>query len=273
MKKKQTFQNLPEDWLPDGTEASAYVNSDDEWPRLIDRLGNPRIVEHHFLAKILSWIQETYGNEPSGLSYLEVGCGHGNDLRAIKEKLRAGRFLGVDISMPEILRGLDYYGKEKNESRNAAVRLFAQGDIRNLKDLRFWNELTTNFSRPGGIKDREFNLLYLEAVLHGLGHKAKTYTEKKASAQRLLDELFRVCSPGGKFFGRANCFSGINPLARLDVLRQYNNWQFIADTEELKQMFQRAGFRLLEIYQVPHKKALTDPAKKDMVEVSFWAEK
>lgn len=168
----------PEDWLPDGVDKEHYLKKDKEWPGLEGRLGEPRILKHIYFLEVFNWIQEKYKDNPDDFFYFEAGCGHGNDLRAIKEKLgRRGHFLGADMSKAEIMHGMQFYRQHENtvESR----KLFAQGDLRNLRYINIWDEEKGDFSQLTVIKDGEFDLIYMESVLHGLGYGKKTYREKK----------------------------------------------------------------------------------------------
>lgn len=268
------IEKQPEDWLPDGRDGD-YVKKDKEWPNLEKRLGMPRILDHVYIKEVLDWVKEKFGDNPDDLSYFEAGCGHGNDLRAIKEKLgEKGRFFGVDMSVAEILHGIEYYQKHKKENPDEAKKMFAQGNLRNLKNVSLWNEEAQDFSEPSGIENEEFTLIYFEAILHGLGNGEKTYTAKKAAAQEMLNELYRICKAGGKFFGRANTFGPtITKEAQFELLRKTKEWRFIPGYGELEEMLTQAGFEDIKIATIPHEKAHKDPNKKEMLKISFLASK
>jgi len=264
----------PRDWLPDGTDQELYLKKDKEWPNLEKRLGQPRILKNSYFPEVLDWVQKKYKDNPDDFSYFEAGCGHGNDLRAIRKELNGqGRFLGVDMSRAEIMRGLEFYQQRENEDTEEAEKLFARGDLRDLKNINIWDKEKGDFSQPTEIKDNEFDLVYLEAILHGFGYGKKTYQEKKESAQQLLNELFRIRKAGGKFFGRASAFGPtIKKEEQLELLRKTNNWRFIPEVEELEEMLKQAGFKNIKKTLSPHEKADKDPAKKDILRFSFLAE-
>jgi len=226
-----------------------------------------------FFPKVYDWIHKKYKDNLDNFSYFEAGCGHGNDLRAIKKKMdNQGRYLGVDISKAEILHGIEFYRKKENTEESK--KLFAQGDLRNLKDIYIWDKKRNDFSRPSKLKNNEFDLIYMEAVLHGLGHSQKTLKEKRESAQLMLNELYRICKVGGKFFGRANIFNNsINNKQQLEFLRKTNNWRFIPDFKELMKILKKAGFKNIKTNLSPHKKAKKYPDKKYLLKFSFLAEK
>lgn len=264
----------PKDWLPDGTDKGEYLKEDKEWPRLEDRLGQPRILEHVYFSKVFDWIQKKYKDNLDGFSYFEAGCGHGNDLRAMRKELGGkGRFLGVDMSKAEIRHGLEFYRQKENEDIKETKKLFAQGNLCDLKRLNVWDKAKEDFSQPTEIKDGEFALIYTEAVLHGLGYGKKTFQEKKEAAQQMLDELHRIGKTGGKFFGRANVFSpSIIKKQQFELLRKENDWHFIPKVEEFEEMLRQAGFINIKKTLAPHKKAKTHPNKKDVLLFSFLAE-
>ncbi|MDZ7798248.1 MAG: class I SAM-dependent methyltransferase [Patescibacteria group bacterium] len=260
----------PEDWLPGGTEQEQYLKEHKEWRGLEKRLGQPRILNNVYFPEILAWIQEEFKDNPDAFSYFEAGCGHGNDFRTIRKELKArGRYLGVDMSKAEIIHGMKFY-KDAEEAR----KLFAQGDLRNLRHVNIWDRGKRDFSQPVEIKDGEFDLIYMEAVLHGLGYSKKTFQEKKESAQQMLNELYRICKAGGKFFGRASIFgSTITKEKQFELLRKTNNWRFIPEAEEFKEILKKAGFTNIKGALTPHEKAKEDPNKKDILRFSFLAEK
>lgn len=266
----------PKDWLPDGTDDKKHtLRVDDEWHGLEKRLGKPRILNHIYFPEVLNWIQEKYSNDPDSFSYFEAGCGHGNDLRAIKKELKGkGHFFGVDLSEEEINHGIKFYHQQDNENIEESRKLFAQGDLRNLRHINIWDDQKESFSKQTEIKDDQFDLLYIEAVLHGFGHSKKTYHEKKESAQKALNELYRVCKKGGKFFGRSSTFDPTTTEEqRLAILRNTDNWRFIPEHNELEEMIKRAGFVNIKTSLMPHEKSKEDPAKKNILRFSFLAEK
>ena len=83
----QFKREKPKDWLPDGLDEKDYLKKDKEWPSLEKRLGNPRILQHIYLPEVLAWVQKEFKDNPDDFSYFEAGCGHGNDLRAIRKEL------------------------------------------------------------------------------------------------------------------------------------------------------------------------------------------
>lgn len=268
------FIGKPHDWLPDGTGDEKHrLTKDTEWHDLENRLGQPRILKNIYFQEVFNWIREKFKNNPEDFSYFEAGCGHGNDLRAIKKELGGkGRFFGVDMSEAELEHGLEFYRNQ--ESTKESRKLFAQGDLRNLRNINIWNDKKDGFSQPTEIKDSEFDLIYMEAVLHGLGHGKKTYHEKKEAAQQMFNELYRICKDGGKIFGRANVFDPtITKKQQLQLFRKLNNWRFTSEIEELEEMLTQAGFTIIEKTLTPHEKANINPDKKNILRMSFLAQK
>ncbi len=263
----------PKDWLPDGTDKEHYLKEDKEWLGLERRLGQPRILKHIYFPEVFDWIQKEYKDNSDDFSYFEAGCGHGNDLRAIRKELGGrGRFLGVDMSRAEIMHGMEFYQQRENTEKSR--KLFAQGDLRNLKHINIWDEEKGDFSKPIEIKDGEFDLIYMEAVLQGLGYGKKNYQEKKEAAQQFLNELYRICKDGGKFFGRANTFGPtITKEQQLELLRKTNNWRFIPEAEEFEEMLKQTGFTNIKKTLNPHEKTEEDPNRKDILRFSFLVEK
>ncbi len=263
----------PEDWLPDGTEKEHYLKPDKEWPGIEKRLGEPRILKHLYLPGVLDWIQNKYKDHPDDFSYFEAGCGHGNDLRAMRERLdKRGHFLGVDMSKAEIMHGLQFYGL--NEDTAETRKLFAQGDLRQLKSISVWNEQEGDYSEPMELQDGQFDLVYMEAVLHGLGYGKKTYREKKEAARLMLQECHRICTSGGKFLGRASVFDDTFPTSqRFDLLRETNNWRFYPGANELEEMFAQAGFTNMEITLKASDNPDKAPHREHLLRFSFLAEK
>ena len=247
--KTEEGKNLPDDWLPDGTDAVYYLKEDKEWLGLEKRIGQPRILKNVYFQEVFDWVHKKYEGDPDSFSYFEAGCGHGNDLRAIKKKLGGkGRFLGVDISKAEIMHGMEYYQQQERENTEESRELFAQGDLRDLNHINIWDEGKGDFSQQTKIQDNEFGLVYMEAVLHGLGYGKKTYQDKKESAQQMLDELYRICKVGGRFFGRASVFgSNITKEQQFKFVRQTNEWRFIPEVQELEEMLKQAGFKDIKI--------------------------
>jgi len=259
------------DQLPDGAN-QIYLKENEEWPTLINRLGKPRLPLHHHLPDVLEWIKKK--NDLNNFSFLDAGCGHGNDLRAIKRIVGNGHFFGVNISRAEIVRGLDFYKQNDNEDTDEAIKMFGLGNLHNLKQIFVWDEEEKSFSCPRSLEDGEFNLIYLEAVLHAAGYGYKTYVEKKESAQKSLNELYRVLKPGGKFFGRASAFTTtISREQQFEILRTNNSWHFVPDCDELLAMLTIAGFCSIKRVIRQDEKAKTDSKKENVVKVSFLAEK
>jgi len=270
-----------DDSLPSGEDQKNYLNQTREWERLDNRLGEPRVEEHNiYLKEIIAWVAEKYKNNPEGFAFFEAGCGHGNDFRVLKKKLQEiigeqGRFLGVDFSEAEIERGLEFYHEKKQENTTEARNSFAQGDLRNLKEVKTFNPETNDFSKSEKLADNSFDLIYMEAVLHGLGHGEGTYEGKKNAAQKALNELFRICKSGGRFFGRANAFDekAISKEEQFELLRANNDWRFTSEVEELKEMLTQAGFRIIETSIIPHPGSEKDPSKKNRLKFTFMVEK
>lgn len=263
----------PEGLLPDGTEREDYVKKDREWPNLERRLGEPRILNNSYSSEVIDWVQDKYGDNPDDFSYFEAGSGHGNDLRSIRKELNErGRYLGVDMSAAEIMHGLDYY--KEQEDTEETRKLFAQGDLRDLAHIKTFDEEKGDFSKPAEIKDGEFDVVYMEAVLHGFGYGKDSHQQKKESAQQAINELYRICKPGGKFFGRAKTFNTtISKEDQHQLLRDTNNWRFVPDAEEFEDILKQAGFINIKKTVIQDEKADKDPSRKDMVRFSFLAEK
>jgi SAM-dependent methyltransferase len=261
------------DQLPEGEPDEGYLKEDREWPRLENRLGQSRILIHRYFTEVLGWIKQK--DNPDNFSYFEAGCGHGNDLRAIRKELeKRGRFLGVDLSRAEIMHGLNFYKQRDNEDSETAKKLFAVGNLGNLRHLNAWDQGNKKFSQKLSIDDGEFDLIYIEAVLHSFGYGYKTYREKKAAAQQFFNELARICKSGGKFFGRAIVFASfMTEEQRFKILRQYGRWHFYPTANEFKSMLEEAGFKNIKTILNPHEKAQTDPSKKNMFLSSFLAER
>ena len=261
------------DNLPDGLSDPRYLKADREWPNLHNRLGQPRILDNCFFSKAIDRIKKK--NDLDDFYYLDAGCGYGNDLRAVRQALDGrGNYLGVDLSRAGIMSGLDFYSQSGGEETITSVKYFALGNLHDLNQIYFWDEETMNFSCPGGIKDGAIDLVYMEAVLHASGYSHKTYQEKKESAQQVLAELFRVCKVGGQFLGRVNVFSSeISKEQQFELLRRYNDWRFIPESNELLAMLKEAGFIIIKKMIAPHEKMATDPRRKDVFKISFLARK
>lgn len=259
--------------LPDGMDQKDYVRKEKEWPGLERRLGQPRILQHVYFKKILDWIQQEHKDSLDDFSYFEAGCGHGNDLRVVKDILNGrGHFLGVDMSTAEIIHGIEFYQKERREDPEESRKLFAQGNLCNLEHINTWNEEKNDFSRPAKIQDGKIDLIYMEAVLHGLGYGKRTYQEKKDTAQKMFNELSRVCKVEGRFFGRASTFGpDIAKEQQFELLRKTNNWRFIPEAKEFEEMLKQAGFGNIEITLIKHEKAEEDPNKENIFKASFLA--
>lgn len=261
------------DYLPDGINDERYLKEDKEWPTLEDRLGQPRISKHYFIYEVLDWIKQK--ENPDDFFYLDAGCGHGNDLRDLRKTLNCrGHFLGIDLSRAEIMRGLEFYGQKYGQNAAEYIKLFGLGNLHNLHQIFTWDEKKENFSSPKSIRDNEVDLIYMEAVLQASGYGYNTYQEKKESAQLTLNELSRVCKAEGKFLGRTMVFThAISKEQQFDVLREYGNWQFIPELGELRAMLKEAGFNNIKSIIHPHEKAATNLSRKDVVKVSFLAQK
>lgn len=274
MKKQKACERVQEsDYLPSGVTDERYLKEDKEWPTLEDRLGQPRILQHCYIPEVWDWIRQKGG--PDDFCYLDAGCGHGNDLRSFRRLLDGrGYFLGVDLSRAEIMRGLEFYGQRDGENAAEYIKLFGLGNLHDLHKILTWDEKKRDFNYPKSIKDREIDLVYMEAVLQASGYGYGTYQEKKESAQLTLNELFRVCKTGGKFLGRTMAFTtAISKEQQFKVMREYDRWQFIPEIDELMIMFKEAGFGNIKSTIRPHEKAATDLSRKDIVKISFLAEK
>jgi len=272
-KKKSGNKVWTADHLPNG-KTEGYLKEHKEWPRLENRLGQPRIKQHYYTAEVLEWIKQTYSDQPDNFSYLEAGCGHGNDLRELKKTLGGrGNFLGINLSRAEISRGLKFYRQEDREDSVEAIKMFGLGNLHNLHKILTWDEIKKSFSRPKNIGDEEFDLVYMEAVLHALGYGHGTYRSKKESAQHYLGELSRVCKTGGKFLGRITAFAGISQSEQFTTLRTSDNWRFIPESDEFIAMLRKAGFDNIKRVIRPHEKSEVDLNKKNMIKISFLAEK
>lgn len=259
--------------LPDGLSDERYLRKDKEWPNLANRLGAPRILGHCFFSEVLSRIKQK--GDFDNFHYLDAGCGHGNDLRAVKAALGGkGCYLGVDLSQAEIMHGLQFYNQRDGEDMRTSIKLFGLGNLHDLRHVCVWDEEAKNFSYPRSIEDGEIDLIHMEAVLQASGYGCKTYLEKKESAQQSLGELYRVCKVGGRFLGRTNVFSSaISKEQQFELLWKYDNWRFIPESDELLAMIQEAGFIVIKKNERPHEKATTNPKEKDVVRFSFLAEK
>lgn len=261
------------DRLPSGEDKDQYLNKDQEWPSLENRLGQPRITKHHFFSEVFDWIKQK--ENLSGFSYLEVGCGHGNDLRIMRKVLgTVDNFLGIDLSKAEIIHGLNFYSKRDGEDTAEAIKMFGVGDLHDLSLVNVWDEGSQDFSRPRIITDEEFDLIYMEAVLHASGYGYGTYSEKKASAFKTLKELARVCKPKGKFLGRISGFdSSISKEEQFKILRENNKWHFFPELDEFMTMLRRAGFENIQRVIRPHEDTASNFSKKHRIRISFLAEK
>lgn len=276
---KNFLESLQSNSLPNGHGQVGYLERHGHWPGLERRMGlEKKILKNPYLPQILAWVQKEFCKDPRGISYFEAGCGYGNDIRAfmgvLGEMAERSRFLGVDMSEAEIKRGLEYYHREAGEDLTKGRELFAQGDMRDLKNLNTWNDEAGDFSKPLEIEDGEFDLIFFETMLHGLGHGFGTYHEKMESSQKMLDELFRICKSGGRIFGQASTFdTDISRKQQFDVLRRTKDWRFIPKTEELWEMFKKAGFKNIRMSLVPHERGVTEPDKKYIRRSYFSAEK
>lgn len=268
------MQKAP-DWLPDGTDSQEYLKEDQEWSGLVRRIGKPRILTHVYFSEVIDWVHRKFERNPDNFSYFEAGCGHGNDLRAIRNILtKHGRFLGVDISKAEIIQGLDFYRRQASEDTDEARKLFGVGNLQNLKQVKIWDEEKGDFSLPLAIEDAEFDLVYLEAVLQGSGYGVGTYQKKKATAQKILSELCRICRPEGRFFGRVKAFGpDVDREKQFALLRETNNWRFIPKEGEFLEMLKQAGFNIIKSASLPHERGESDPAKKNILRTSFLVKK
>jgi len=257
--------------LPDGKNDLRYLNENEEWPNLVNRLGKPRITGHHFYLEVLDWIRQK--NNPDSFSYLDAGCGHGNDLRALRAELGGhGKFIGVDISKAEIMRGLDYYREQ--EKFEEAVQMFCLGSLKNLESVKVWDGQKKDFAKIGMITNETVDLVYMEAVLQASGYGHKAYAEKRESALQTLRELARVCKKRGKFIGRVSAFiPGVSKEKQFEILNTTGRWHFIPDADELIMLLRVAGFDNIQRSIRPHEDADKDLGKKDTVKVSFLAEK
>lgn len=230
-----------DDRLPDGADQVKYMNANYEWPGLVDHLGEPRIFAHPYFREAMAWRTLEFIDREDSFSFLDAGCGHGNDLRALRTRLGAkGRFLGVDMSIATLQAGLDFYEMHENENRQEAQKLFAVGNLRDLRQVYTLNDMSL---KPLKLEDPSFDLVYFEAMLQASGHGYGTYRQKKEAAQKTLNELARVTKPGGKLLGRVTVFlSYLSKEERFQILREESNWRFIPNGEELFIMLEEAGF-------------------------------
>jgi len=259
--------------LPDGREDNRYLKVDQEWPTLHTRLGMPRILEHYYIKDVIEYFERKKNS--SDFSFLDAGCGHGNDLRAFRKLLAGeGRYLGLDISRAEILHGLDFYQENNQEDTKEATKLFGLANLQDLNQVFLWDNEHQSFSFNRGLLDGEFDIVYTEAVLHAFGYGHQSYVEKKASAQRALNEFFRVCKPGGIYFGRTTVFkSSISKENQWCCLIDEADWRFIPGAEELLEMIRQAGFSGIKNMLQPHPKAKIRLSRTDMLTISFLARK
>lgn len=273
MNDQKGLNTWTQDQLPDGLSEGKYLKRDEEWPNLVKRLGEPRILNHHFFQDVLKHIKQNVNLD--NFRYLDAGCGHGNDLRAIKKALDGkGNYLGVDLSLAEIVHGLEFYSEMDGEDIRESINMFGLGDLHDLRHVCVCDEEMKDFTYQRIIKDCEFDLIHMEAVLQASGYGYKTYQEKKESARRSLRELFRVCKIGGQFFGTVNVFlPEISKEQQFDVLREHNDWRFMPDSDELIHMILETGFVDLKQMIQPHEKTKTDPKRKHVVKLSFLAKK
>ncbi len=274
MKKTSSMpENSVSDYLPDGISDGRYLRKDSEWPNLENRLGQPRILQHYYFPEVLDWIKKQ--DDADDFFYFEAGCGHGNDLRALKKTLNGrGRFLGVDVSRAEIMRGLDFYKQRDSENTREAAKSFAVGDFHDLHKVLAWDEKDQDFSYLYEINDSTFDLLYMEAVLQACGYGYKTYADKKESASRFLSELSRVCKKGGKFLGRITAFMPfVSRERQFNLLRAANNWRFIPELDEFIVMLRRAGFDNINRSVRPYEKVNLNSGRENIIKISFLAQK
>lgn len=274
MQKRQgtnvnNISNLP--ILPDGKDDTRYLNENEEWPNLVNRLGEPRILNHQFYSETMEWIKQK--NNPDLFSFLDAGCGHGNDLRALRTELGGrGNFFGVDISKAEIMHGLDFYREQ--EEFEEAVKMFGLGSLNNPQSIRVWDNREQDFSKQGIITNEAVDLIHMEAVLQAAGYGEKVYAEKKEKAFQVLRELARVCKKGGKFLGRVSAFSAeISREKQFEILQSNNCWHFVPGTDEFVMMLRLVGFDKIQRVFRPHEDAATDSSKRGRIKISFLAEK
>jgi SAM-dependent methyltransferase len=270
MKKQKTPSTNSQ--LPNGLNDQRYLKENEEWPGIEDRLGQPRILQHHFFPDALAWIRQE--KNLTDFHYLDAGCGHGNDLRAIKKELNGeGHFLGISLSRAEIVHGLEFYQERNQEDPKESLSMFGIGNLHNLHEIKVFDEKTSDFSAPESLNDETFDLIFMEAVLHASGYGHDTYEKKKESAQQILSELCRVCKKDGKLLGRIMAFSPVIPKEeQFKLLRSNNNWLFVPGLDEVIAMLTIAGFDYIQRSIRPHEKAAM-PGKENLVKVSFLAEK
>jgi len=260
------------DSLPDGSGEEGYLKENQEWPTLRHRLGQPRILKHYHFPEVLTWMNKK--GRSNDFSYFDAGCGHGNDLRVMKKLLGRGNFFGVDLSRATINRGLEFYRQRDGEDTNEAKSMFGVGNLHDLSQVKIWDDDQQDFAWPDSLKDEEFDLIYMEAVLQASGYGYKTYGEKRESAQQTLAEIYRVCKPGGKFMGRTMAFMPtVSQKERFATLRDHGSWQFIPELNELIALLKESGFKNLRTMAEMHEKAAEDPRRKDVIKLSFLGEK
>ena len=268
-KPNQDINTLP--ILPDGKSDTRYLNETEEWPNLVNRLGKPRIANHHFYLEVLDWIKQK--SNPDAFSFLDAGCGHGNDLRALRYELGGrGHFFGLDISKAEIMHGLAFY--RATERAEEAIKMFGLGSLHDLQSIRVWDNQEHDFTKIGMITNETVDLIHMEAVLQASGYGHKAYAEKRESALQTLKELARVCKKGGKFLGRVSAFApGVSKEKQFEILQATGRWHFMPDADELIMLLRVAGFDNIQRSIRQHEDAEKDVSKKDTVKVSFLAEK
>jgi len=263
---------VSEDELPSGLHQEKYPS---ENLAAQHELGRPQLAEHYAYQEIINWAKDQCRKNPGAFSFLDAGCRYGDNLRAFRKQLaQPGHFLGVDSRDEAVKRGLVYYRIRDNDDAAAASQSFALGDLSHLKQIEVWQDEKTGFSQTRQLADNEFDLVYLESMLQLTGYGLHAYGIKKAAAQQVLNEMFRVCKPGAKIFGRVICFAySLAPEERLDILRSEKDWRFIPGIAEFADMLKDAGFKDIDASSSPYPPAAAyiDPGKKNLVQLSFVA--
>ena len=253
------------DWLPKGIDLKDYVewkwdSAGEENIGLKERIGKPRIEYNIFFDSFLERIRKFKENNPEKLKFFEAGSGHGNDFRVARDLfLKEGidvDSLGVEYSEKEIRAGLEFYKDrdKEDEAQREIYKSLAQGDLRDLKNIKFLNSETGEFDRVEEIEDGTFGVIYFEAIMHAFGMGEGSYKEKKANALKMLKELYRIAQPGAMFFGRASIFGPddqgkiLSREEQINFLRENEEWRFFPhDIEEFKQMLEEVGFEEVEM--------------------------
>lgn len=284
-------EEKPADWLPKGIDLESYV----EWKwdsvgekniGLKKRIGQPRIEHNPFFDYFLERIKKFKDNNPEKLKFFEAGSGHGNDYRVVKDLLMEEGLnvdtLGVEYSQKEIRDGLEFYQDRDGdkETHRDIAELMAQGDLRDLRNIKFLNPKTGEFDRVEEIEDGTYGVIYFEAIMHAFGMGEGSYKEKKANAMKMLKELNRIAQDGAMFFGRASVFGPddqgkvLSEEEQMDFLRENNEWRFFPhDMEEFKKMLKEAGFEVVKMDRLIRDSKKEKATRRNVNRISFYCVK